>query len=48
MATQKRFHPHTAKEWESFRQDFTELYQVEGKKLREVVELLREKGFRAE
>ncbi|KEF52396.1 uncharacterized protein A1O9_11637 [Exophiala aquamarina CBS 119918] len=47
MEARKRFHPHTSKEWESFRHDFTRLYQVEGKKLREVVELLRDKGFQA-
>jgi len=47
MEPRKRFHPHTRQEWEGFRPDFTKLYQIEGKKLREVVELLREKGFLA-
>lgn len=47
MALRKRRHLHTRAEWEGFRSDFAELYQDDGKNLAEVVELLREKGFRA-
>ncbi|KAK5048590.1 hypothetical protein LTR84_005681 [Exophiala bonariae] len=43
----KRHHPHTRVEWESFRDDFTRLYQIDRRTLADVVELLSEKGFRA-
>ncbi len=44
----KRLHPHTRKEWENFRPVLTDLYQVQAKKLSEVVEIPAEQGFCAE
>jgi hypothetical protein len=47
MELRKRHHPHTRKEWNDMRSKFTVLYQVQGKKLSEVVEILSEQGFHA-
>ncbi|EXJ67481.1 uncharacterized protein A1O5_09494 [Cladophialophora psammophila CBS 110553] len=49
MEPGKRFHPHTPKEWEEkIRPAFTDLYHVQGKKLSDVVDIMKSRGFRAE
>ena len=47
MEPRKRFHPHTRKEWEDIRPAFTDLYQIKGKKLSEIIDILGERGFHA-
>ncbi|KIW50727.1 hypothetical protein PV05_09515 [Exophiala xenobiotica] len=42
-----RKHPHTRQEWEAIRPIFTRLYQKEGKRLSEVMEIMAARGFHA-
>ena len=48
MGRPPRYYPHTRKEWADIREQFTELYQAEGKKPSEIVDILGERGFHAE
>jgi hypothetical protein len=47
MEGRKRQFPHTPREYEEIRPLFTKLYQVQKKKLREIVEILGSQGFHA-